>query len=199
MDRTSHLEELLSIVALTHSFQQIRRRIYATGENRFENDAEHSFQLAFIAWYLIEKEGLALNKEKALIYALCHDIVEVYAGDVFFHRTAEEEQKKVTLEREAAEKLSEIYPDFPALTDTLRAYEEKSDPESKFIYALDKLLPIFNIMLDQGRSWQLNDVSLEKLYEGKHAKIAHDPIIQEYFVLIVAVLKKNPNLFIKKD
>lgn len=199
MDRTSHFEELLSIVALTHSFQQIRRRIYATGENRFENDAEHSFQLAFIAWYLIEKEGLTLNKEKALIYALCHDIVEVYAGDVFFHRTAEEEQKKVNLEREAAEKLAEIYPDFPALTDTLRAYEEKSDPESKFIYALDKLLPIFNIMLDQGRSWQLNDVSLEKLYEGKHAKIAHDPIIQEYFILIVAVLKKNPNLFIKKD
>ncbi len=199
MDRTSHLEELLSIVALTHSFQQIRRRIYATGENRFENDAEHSFQLAFIAWYLIEKEGLALSKEKALIYALCHDIVEVYAGDVFFHRTAEEEQKKVNLEREAAEKLAEIYPDFPALTDTLRAYEEKSDPESKFIYALDKLLPIFNIMLDQGRSWQLNDISLEKLYEGKHAKIAHDPVIQEYFILIVAVLKKNPNLFIKKD
>ncbi|OHA84262.1 MAG: hypothetical protein A2937_03355 [Candidatus Yonathbacteria bacterium RIFCSPLOWO2_01_FULL_47_33b] len=199
MDRTSHLEELLSLVALTHSFQQIRRRIYATGENRFENDAEHSFQLAFIAWYLIEKEGLALSKEKALTYALCHDIVEVYAGDAFFHRTAEEEQKKVNLEREAAEKLSEIYPDFPALTDTLRAYEEKTDPESKFIYALDKLLPIFNIMLDQGRSWQLNDVSLEKLYEGKHAKIAHDPVIQEYFILIVAVLKKNPNLFIKKD
>jgi len=186
-------------VALTHSFQQIRRRIYATGENRFENDAEHSFQLAFIAWYLIEKEGLALSKEKSLMYALCHDIVEVYAGDVFFHRTAEEEQKKVNLEREAAEKLSEIYPDFPALTDTLRAYEEKSDSESKFIYALDKLLPIFNIMLDQGRSWQLHDLTLEKLYEGKHAKIAKDPIIQEYFILIVAVLKKNPNLFIKKD
>lgn len=199
MDRTSHLEELLSLVALTHSFQQIRRRIYATGEDRFENDAEHSFQLAFVAWYLIEKEGLALNKEKVLTYALCHDIVEVYAGDVFFHRSAAEEQKKVDLEREAAEKLSEMYPDFPALTDTLRAYEEKSDPESKFIYALDKLLPIFNIMLDQGRSWQLNDISLEKLYEGKHAKIAHDPVIQEYFILIVAVLKKNPNLFIKKN
>ncbi|MHB1118250.1 MAG: HD domain-containing protein [Minisyncoccota bacterium] len=197
MDKTSHLEELLSLVALTHSFQQIRRRVYATGEDRFENDAEHSFQLAFVAWYLIEKEGLAFNKEKVLLYALCHDLAEVYAGDAFFHRTPEEEQKKINLEREAAEKLSEMYPDFPALISTLHTYEERSDPESKFVYALDKILPVFNIMLDQGRSWQ--DMTLEKLYEGKHEKIAHDPIIKEYFVLIVAILEKNPNLFAKKD
>lgn len=198
MDKESNLEELLSIVALTHSFQQIRRRIYATGEDRFENDSEHSFQLAFIAWYLIDKENLPLNKEKALQYALCHDIVEVFAGDVFFHRTPEEEQKKIDLEREATEKLREMYTDFPSLTATLQAYEERADPESKFIYALDKLLPMLNIMLDKGRSWHVNEVSLEKLYEGKHEKISSDPVILEYFVLIVAVLKNNPSLFPKK-
>ncbi|MBI5798325.1 MAG: HD domain-containing protein [Candidatus Yonathbacteria bacterium] len=198
MDKKSNLEGLLSIAALTHSFQQIRRRIYATGEDRFENDAEHSFQLAFIAWYLIEKEGLALNKDKALQYALCHDIVEVFAGDVFFHRTAEEEQKKIDLERAALEQLEETYPDFPSLTETLRSYEEKSDPESKFIYALDKLLPMLNIMLDEGRSWHTNEISLEKLFEGKHSKIAHDPLVLEYFVLIVSILKDKPDMFPKK-
>lgn len=197
MEKKSNLEELLGIAALTHSFQQIRRRIYATGEDRMENDAEHSFQLAFIAWYLIEKEGLDLSVEKAMRYALCHDIVEVYAGDVFFHRNAEEEQKKIDLEREAAEKLAEMYPDFPALTETLRLYEEKADPESKFIYALDKLLPMLNIMLDEGRSWHTNEVSLEKLFEGKHTKIANDPVVLKYFVLIVSILKDKPGYFPK--
>jgi len=198
MDKESNLKGLLNIAALTHSFQQIRRRIYATGEDRMENDAEHSFQLAFVAWYLIEKENLGLDKEKVLRYALCHDIVEVFAGDVFFHRTAEEEQKKIDLEKEAAEKLAETYPDFPALTDTLRAYEEKADPESKFIYALDKLLPMLNIMLDDGRSWQADEISLEKIYEGKHSKISHDPLVLEYFVLIVSILKDKPGYFSQK-
>lgn len=189
----------MGVIGLTHSFQQIRRRIYATGEDRMENDSEHSFQLAFIAWYIIDKENLDLDKGKALQYALCHDIVEVFAGDMFFHRTPEEEQKKIDLEKAATETLAEKYPDFPSLISTLRAYEEKADPESKFIYALDKLLPIMNILLDEGRSWQANDVSLEKLYDGKHHKIEQDPIVFEYFILIVEILKSNPTLFIKKD
>lgn len=188
----------MSVVALTHSFQQIRRRIYATGEDRLENDSEHSFQLAFIAWYIIDKEGLNLDKGKALQYALCHDIVEVFAGDMFFSRTAEEEQKKIDAEKAATETLAEKYSDFPSLISSLRAYDEKADPESKFIYALDKLLPVMNSVLDEGRSWQANDVSLEKLYDVKHKKIAQDPVVLEYFVLIVEVLKSNPTLFIKK-
>lgn len=198
MEKKFNLDELLNVVALTHSFQQVRRAVYATGEDRFENDAEHSFQLAFIAWYLIDKEGLSLNREKVLMYALCHDIVEVYAGDTFFTRTTEEEQRKTDVEREALEKLLEKYPDFPALTGMLIAYEEKADNESKFVYALDKLLPILNITLDEGRSWHFNNIDFEKLYEGKYKKISHDPVVQEYFILIVEVLKNNPGIFTKK-
>lgn len=193
------LEGLLKTVSLTHSFQQVKRQIYATGEDRFENDAEHSFQLAFIAWYIIDKEKLKLDKCKALQYAICHDIAEVYAGDVSFYRTKEEEHRKVALEEEALKKLEEKYSDFPGLTSTLRAYEERKDEESKFIYALDKILPMINIFLDNGRSWHTNNVDFEKLYEGKHAKVSHDPIVQEYFILIVEVLKNNPSLFPNKN
>lgn len=199
MDRTSNLEELLSIVALTHSFQQVRRKIYATGEDRFENDAEHSFQLALVAWYIMDKEKLNLDKGKVLQYAICHDFAEVYAGDVSFYRTKEEEQRKIDLEKEALEKLEETYPDFPTLTSALRAYEEKNDEESRFVYALDKILPMLNIFLDNGRSWHTNNVDFEKLYEGKRDKVSHDPVVQEYFILIVEILKNNPDLFPRKN
>lgn len=195
MKQPSNLESLSDIVALTHRFQQVRRLIYATGEDRFENDVEHSFQLAFIGWYLIEKEGLKLNKEKVLLYALCHDIVEVYAGDASFYRTNEEEQRKAALEREGLEKLAKDYADFPALAETIHTYEKRSDEESKFIYALDKLLPLINIKLDKGRSWHLLKLSVEQLYEAKNHKIAEDPCVHEYFVLVIELLRKNPQLF----
>lgn len=198
MKKPSAIESLSQIVALTHQFQKIQRIIHIVGENRFENDAEHSFQLAFIAWYLIEKESLPLDKEKVLTYALCHDIAEVYAGDVSFYRTKKEDKEKVSREKEAIKKLTKKYPYFPALTDTIHAYEAKKDDESNFIYALDKLLPIINIKLDGGRTWHSHNITLEKLYEGKISKVAYNPIIEKYFILLIELLKKNPHLFPKK-
>lgn len=198
MKKPSPLEALSSMIALTHRFQQTKRTIYATGEDRFENDAEHSFQLALIAWYLIEKQRLPLNKEKVFLYALSHDLPEAYTGDKSFYRTKEEDNDKKKLEKEAVEKLRKDHPDFPALSATISTYEEMHDEESKFVYALDKILPILNIRLDEGRSWEHLDISFEMLYEGKRDKVTHDPTIQEYFLLIVEVLKENPHLFKRK-
>ncbi|OHA79018.1 MAG: hypothetical protein A2V96_01475 [Candidatus Yonathbacteria bacterium RBG_16_43_6] len=198
MKEKSPLEALFSMIALTHRFQQTQRTIYATGEDRFENDAEHSFQLALIAWYLIEKQKLPLNKEKVLLYALCHDLPEAYTGDKSFYRTKEEDTSKKELEKEAVKKLLNDHPDFPSLSATITHYEKMLDEESKFVYALDKILPILNIKLDEGRSWEHLKISFEMFYEGKRDKVTHDPTIQEYFLLIVALLKEHPHLFYQK-
>lgn len=198
MEPSSNLEALSHIIALTHRFQKVKRLVYATGEDRFENNAEHSFQLALTAWYLIEKENLPLNREKVLLYALCHDLVEVYAGDVSFYRTKEEDKIKIIKEEAALESLEKDYASFPTLTETIRAYESKNDEESKFIYALDKILPMINIQLDNGRSWHLHNVSFEQLHEGKCEKVAHDPVVKKYFSLIAEVLRESPHLFPSK-
>jgi len=198
MKDTSPLDALFSMVALTHRFQQTKRVIYATGEDRFENDAEHSFQLALIAWYLIEKQKLPLDKEKVFMYALCHDLPEAYTGDKSFYRTKEEDANKKELEKEATKKLIRDHADFPSLGATIISYEEMHDEESKFVYTLDKILPILNIRLDEGRSWEHLKISFEMLWEGKRDKVAHDPTIQEYFILIVASLKEHPHLFHQK-
>jgi putative hydrolase of HD superfamily len=198
MKEKSPLEALFSMIELTHRFQQTQRTIYATGEDRFENDAEHSFQLALIAWYLIEKQKLPLNKEKVLLYALCHDLPEAYTGDKSFYRTKEEDANKKELEKEATKKLINDHTDFPSLGATITAYEEMPDKESKFIYTLDKILPVLNIKLDEGRSWEHLKITFEMLYEGKRDKVAHDPTIQKYFLLIAELLKENPHLFHQK-
>lgn len=199
MKQPSSLESLSDIIALIHRFQQIRRMIYAKGEDRFENDVEHSFQLAFIGWYLIEKEKLGLDTKTVLLYAMCHDIVEVYAGDVSFERSEEGEQRKHELEKRALEQVAEDYADFPALAKTIEAYEARQDEESKFVYALDKLLPIINIKLDNGRSEHLHNLSLDSIYESKQHKIALDPTVHRYFILAIELLRKNPYLFPRKN
>lgn len=198
MNDSPPLSGLIDIITLTHRLQSVKRIIFATGEDRFENDAEHSFQLAFVAWYLMERGELPLDKGKVLMYALCHDLTEVHTGDVSFYRTKEEDLNKKEREEEAIEKLKESHPDFPLLAETISAYERRVDEESKFVYALDKILPILNIMLDKGRSWNHLNISFEMLCEGKRDRVSCDPTVQSYFVLIVEMLKENLHLFPKR-
>src|SRR4051812_27182979 len=97
------MENLLKIAKLSKDFGEIRRKIVFAKDSREENDAEHSFQLALLSWYIISSKSLPLNMEKAFKYALAHDLVEVYAGDTpaSVHKGFAEEQK-TKHEREAS-------------------------------------------------------------------------------------------------
>src|SRR3989344_2250729 len=77
------LKELMDFIEFTHEFRKVLRVARIPYDSRMENDVEHSYQLAMVAWYLIDRHKLRLNKEKVFMYALAHDLVEVYAGDTF--------------------------------------------------------------------------------------------------------------------
>src|SRR3989344_6781029 len=94
------MDELLRFVKLTQEFKAVRRMVILAKENREENDAEHSYQLATVAWYLISTQGLKLDLGLALRYALVHDLVEVYAGDTPAVQKGYEETKRTKQERE---------------------------------------------------------------------------------------------------
>ncbi len=193
VERAMTIHNLIAFMQLLLAVQQVRRRSFANGEDRKENDSEHQYQLAMTAWYVIQAEGLDLDISRAIQYGLVHDMVEVYAGDfwVYGSRLGKEER-----EREAGERLKKEFPDFPALHDLIEKYEQRSDRESVFVYALDKLIPIVNIYLDGGRSWKECGVTRDMLIENKTEKIACSPEVTRYFKEIIAILKKEePELF----
>ena len=72
--------------------------------------------------------------------------------------------------------------------------------ESKFIYALDKIIPPLNMYLDGGRTWQRHNISLQQIIENKTPKVAAHPEIQKYFNQIVELLQKEQHtLFPQSD
>ncbi len=192
---TSHIKDLLKFVEFTHKFQQIKRVIYVTGEDRNENDMEHSFQLALTAWYLVDSLKLNLNKEKIISYALAHDLVETYAGDVnFHHRTKEINKSKVQNEAAAAKRMKSEFPEFTQLHKTIENYEKKADEESRLVYALDKLLPVINIYLDKGRSWKADQITYE-MVRHKDEKIAFSQDIAKLWMQLIPLLENHPEYF----
>lgn len=191
------VSHLLQIFRLTHVFQRIERRLHVTGVDRWENDAEHSYQLAFIAWYIVQKEQLPLRLDKIFMYSIAHDLVEVYAGDTFAHdRDAAVHASKAERERLAAIQLQNEFADFPELHEAIQGYEHLVDEESRLVYALDKILPPTNIYIDGGRTWRELGITYEMIAKAKADKVAVSPVIKKYWdVILASILKEESALF----
>jgi putative hydrolase of HD superfamily len=187
-----NLDSILKFVDLIHQFRTIERKVLVHKSERDENDAEHSFTLAMLAWYINDTHSLGLDASKLMKYALAHDLVEVYAGDTFFYQTTDQAlSEKHEKEAAAARRLQQELPEFVQLHEMIEQYEKREDIESKFIYALDKVEPVLSIYLDDGRTWKQCEVTLEMLESMKSPKVAADPTIEALFKEIVTRLEKE--------
>lgn len=186
------IERLIEFVRFANKFRLIERVYRTSGSDRRENDAEHSYQLALAAWHIISTKKLALDADKAVRYALVHDLVEIYAGDTY-HFTTDAQERSTKDERESAamDRIRSEFPEFPDLHDAIGAYQSKSDAESRFVYVLDKLLPPINIYLDDGWSNKRHKVTLEMFVESVSPKIALSPELKPYFDMLLEFLRER--------
>ena len=189
------LENLLRFVELLNRYRAVTRKIYANAEDRLENDVEHSYQLAMLAWYIADAENLSLNKNLLLKYALVHDLVETYAGDTSAFAAEDARRLKIESESKALDQLAKDFAEFSELPKLIHEYEERKNDESRFIYALDKFQPTLNIYSDGGRSWRRGGVSLAMIIDFKREKIAEIPVLKGYFDELLSLLEKIGKCF----
>ena len=188
---------LIDFVNFTHEFQQVIRVARIPFGDRMENDAEHSYQLAMVAWFLIDQDKLKLNKELCFMYALSHDLIEVYAGDTPVH------DKKAAIskherEEKALKEIKKRFSKFKSLISIIERYEKRIDEESKFIYALDKILPPIQCYLEGGAIWKEFGMSLQDVIDNKNHKVALSKDVNKYWKeLLKELIKSQKKLFPK--
>lgn len=191
------LEKLIQFTKLLDEFRAVERVLRVTGQDRWENDTEHSYNLAMMAWYIVSSTKANLDTDKVIRYALVHDFLEVYAGDTYIY-TEDQAHLDSKHEREAAAivKLRETLTEFPDLHESIEAYETRNDAESRFVYALDKIEPVLHMYLDGGRTWKEMNIGFERVYSSKKEKVALSPEIKAYFDELMLLLKsKEKELF----
>ncbi len=188
------LKKLLDFVKFTHEIRNVRRAIILDGENR-ENDAEHGYQLALVAWFLIENDGLNLDKYRCVGMAMVHDIAEAYAGDTIAFASKKDLATQRQKEEEAIAKLRENWPSFSSLHTLIEEYEHHKTPEGQFVYSLDKLIPIINNYLYEGKIWKKEGITLERIKEIKKGKVDESAEVNEYYQELLKILEKRVDLF----
>lgn len=186
---------LLSFVSFTHDIRKVKRAMWVLDDEQFENDSEHSFQIAIVALYVIEQNNLKLDPYKCMALAIVHDILEVHSGDTHIYGKQSDLDSKNAREVAAIAKLKEDWPQLTRMHELIDEYEHKKTEESKFVYALDKLVPMLNNYLDNGRNWKREHITLDRITDAKSGKIDLDATVFAYYQDMVALMKHKPELF----
>lgn len=150
--------------------KNIFRQTHLSGHGRNENDAEHAWHMAIMAYLLREYSNEPIDITKVMIMCLIHDVVEIDAGDTYCY---DEEGLKTQKAREEAAK-ERIYSMLPIdqkedLVSLFDEFEANETPEAKFAHAMDNLQPLILNHSNGGSDWKEHGVSREKVY-GRQSK-----------------------------
>lgn len=107
------------------------------GENVCESVADHSFGVALLA-LLLAPDFPAINRERAVLLALVHELGEAYAGDITPVDGISKEEKS-RLERDAIERVLEGSPERDFILELWEEFEAATSDEARFVKELDRL------------------------------------------------------------
>ena len=150
--------------------KNIFRQTHLSGHGRNENDAEHAWHMAIMAYLLKEYSNEPVDIGKVMLMCLIHDIVEIDAGDTYAY-DAENLKTQKAREDAAKERIFSILPEEQKeeLIKIFDEFEAFETAESKFAHAMDNLQPLILNNSNGGGDWREHGVTARQVY-GRQSK-----------------------------
>ena len=145
--------------------KNIFRQTHLSGHGRNENDAEHAWHMAIMAYLLQEYSNEPVDITRVMLMCLIHDVVEIDAGDTYAY-DAEGLKTQKAREEAAKERIYSLLPEDQKkeLAAIFDEFEESKTPESKFAHAMDNLQPLMLNNSNDGGDWREHGVSAKQVY-----------------------------------
>ena len=169
--------------------KNIFRQTHLSGHGRNENDAEHAWHMAIMAYILKEYSNEPVDIAKVMLMCLIHDIVEIDAGDTYAY-DAENLKTQKAREDAAKERVFSLLPEEQKqeLTQLFDEFEAFETAESKFAHAMDNLQPLMLNNSNGGGDWKEHGVSAAQVY-GRQGKTRLGS--EKLFEVIDQILQEN--------
>ena len=185
----NRLKQQLDFALEIDKEKNIFRQTHLSGHGRNENDAEHAWHMAIMAYLLQEYSNEPVDIAKVMLMCLIHDIVEIDAGDTYAY-DAEGLKTQKAREDAAKERIFSLLPDeqkeeLTALFDEFEAYET---PESKFAHSMDNLQPLLLNNSNGGGDWREHGVTAEQVY-GRQSKTRLGS--EQLFEVVDRIIREN--------
>jgi putative hydrolases of HD superfamily len=163
-EKAADLSGTIRFVLEIDKLKSVLRKVRPVGEDRYENTAEHSWQIALFALSLAQTLRLPIDVSRTVAMLLVHDIGEIDAGDKFvFAQDGWKEQKAAELR--AVERITGLAPEVAAgfLLGLWKEFDAGETPESRFAKAIDRCMPVLLNLSNEGGSWLENGVPYERV------------------------------------
>lgn len=169
--------------------KNVLRQTHLSGYGRREDDAEHAWHMAIMAYLLKEYSNQEIDIARTMIMCLLHDVVEIDAGDTYAY---DEEGLKTQLEREeaAANRIFSMLPEDQAqeIRDIYEEFQAYETPEAKFARAMDNFQPLLLNDSNNGHDWEEHKVTRAQVDNRQNGTIKGSEYI---YKVTKAILDKN--------
>jgi putative hydrolase of HD superfamily len=195
---SNRLKKQMDFIIEIDKLKSVFRQSILVDASRNENDTEHSWHIAMMAFILAEYANEEINILRVIKMLLIHDVVEIDAGDTYAY---DEEGYKDKEDRElkAADRLFGMLPEDQR--DELRAlwdeFEVCKTKEAKFANALDRVQPILLNYLSGGTAWMKHGIHKSQVMARNEFSKDGSEVIWQYILDII-----NDSVdkgYIKKD
>ena len=154
-----------------------------------ENDAEHAWHMAIMAYLFREYANEEVDIAKVMLMCLIHDIVEIDAGDTYAYDTERIATQKVR-EDAAKERIFSLLPDDQKaeMISLFDEFEESRSAEARFARAMDNLQPLILNNSNGGSDWREHGVTAQSVY-GRQSRTR--PGSEKLYEVTDEILREN--------
>jgi putative hydrolases of HD superfamily len=163
------MQQIVDFILELDKLKAVTRKVRPIGLERYENSAEHSWQIAMMAASLAPyAESPDINHviavDHVIAMLLVHDIGEIDAGDTMVFVEGGWEQRKAA-ELAGVKRIFGLLPDAQgeAFLALWQEFEDAATPESRFAHAVDRAMPVLINLANHGGSWRENNISYERV------------------------------------
>lgn len=185
VQKKDELESCFEFILELEKLKAVQRRTKPLGLERYENSAEHSWQVSLLALTLATFANQPIDIARVIKMLLLHDIGEIDADDVFFFDSAGRIEAK---EKEAAgvKRLLAILPEEKAdeFWKLWNEFENGDSNEAKYARAIDRVMPMLQNLYNNKQSWTEHGITKEQIlsktsYIGDGSKIIWERIAEK--------------------
>jgi putative hydrolase of HD superfamily len=180
-----NIQRIFDFIVELDKLKSVLRKTKPVGLARYENSAEHSWQVCMFAQLLANESPIQVDVVRVIEILLVHDIPEIDAGDQIVYQSKNEEA--VQKEQLAAERIFGLLPEPQATWCMSRweEYEARQTNEAVFAYAVDRLMPVLQNLRNSGQSWKENSIPLEKILKVNAAIGTALPSVWSYVEVLI--------------
>jgi len=184
MTDTTSIQQVVDFILELDKLKGVTRKNRPLWVDRYENSAEHSWQIALLAMSLAPYAGASIDMNRVVGMLLVHDIGEIDTGDTIVFATEGWEERKAA-ELAAVKRIFHILPEPQAskFLDLWLEFEKAETPEAVFANAVDRAIPPILNLAQNGQSWRENGISYEQVVNRIGPPIkAGCPALWEYLL-----------------